>query len=150
MGVGTVDTTGSALLPGARIARRRRGLDGPRIVGTVLSSGQLDAGTEGAVDLGGNAHGYIMPRTRDRWTRSHTICPAQLELRGAVARPLDGTIDPSPSAASTRTSKALSACIADQLQKAGESAKSIDGLANGDGKDPKVNKAATACATKTQ
>jgi hypothetical protein len=44
--------------------------------------------------------------------------------------------------------KALCVCIADELEKAGESAKSIDGLGNGDGKDPKVNKAATACATK--
>ncbi len=47
-----------------------------------------------------------------------------------------------------KNAKALCVCIADELQKAGESAKSIDGLANGDGQDPKVNKAATACAAK--
>jgi hypothetical protein len=45
--------------------------------------------------------------------------------------------------------KALCTCIADELEKAGESAKSIDGLANGDGNDPKVSKAATACQAKT-
>jgi hypothetical protein len=42
--------------------------------------------------------------------------------------------------------KAGCQCIADQLEKAGESAKSIDGLANGDGTDPKVKAASAACA----
>jgi hypothetical protein len=41
--------------------------------------------------------------------------------------------------------KSLCVCIADQLEKNGESAKSIDGLGNGDGNDPKVNKAAAKC-----
>lgn len=43
--------------------------------------------------------------------------------------------------------KAGCVCIADQLEKAGESAKSIDGLANGTGSDPKVKKASAACPT---
>jgi hypothetical protein len=42
--------------------------------------------------------------------------------------------------------KAGCTCIAEQLEKQGESAKSIDGLANGDGTDPKVKKASAACA----
>jgi hypothetical protein len=44
-----------------------------------------------------------------------------------------------------KNSKATCTCIADQLEKNGESAKSIDGLANGDGKDPKVVKASANC-----
>lgn len=48
-----------------------------------------------------------------------------------------------------KTPKALCTCIADQLEKSGESAKSIDGLANGDGQDPKVKAAAAKCPAPT-
>jgi len=44
--------------------------------------------------------------------------------------------------------RAACVCIGDELQKAGESAKSIDGLADGDGRDPKVVAAGTVCAAK--
>ncbi|MGH2839957.1 MAG: hypothetical protein ACRDKY_03930 [Solirubrobacteraceae bacterium] len=63
-----------------------------------------------------------------------------VSMAGAKKNLVDRCDDQNPKAACT--------CIADELEKAGESAKSIDGLANGDGRDPKVIKAGRACVAK--